>query len=109
MAKVKLYDEQHGTYKVKCPAGHYHYINTNVPNQQNAQWKFNGDLEKPTFTPSINERTGYYVDKDVKGDEDYLRDNSYHCHFVITDGKIYFCGDCSHGLKGMTMELPDID
>ena len=106
MAKVKLFDEQHGTYKFKCPAGHWHYINTKVPNHLNAQWNFNFNLEKPTFTPSVNERTGYYVDPVMYANE---KNNSYHCHFIITDGKIHFCSDCSHGLAGQTFDLPEMD
>lgn len=109
MAKVKLFDKEHGTYKFKCPAGHWHYINTNVPNHQNAQWSFNGDVNKPTFTPSVRERTGYFVDPNVKGDEDWLKNNSYQCHFIITDGKIHFCADCSHDLKGQTMDMLEIE
>jgi hypothetical protein len=106
MAKAKLWDEEHGTYKIKCPAGHDHYINTKVPNHKNAQWNFNGNLDSPTFTPSINERTGYYVNPEMYAD---AKNESYHCHFVVTDGKIYFCGDCSHELKGQTLDLPEID
>lgn len=109
MAKVKLFDAEHGTYKFKCPAGHWHYINTKVPNHKNAQWSFNGNLDRPTFSPSVNERTGYFVDPNVKGDEDWLKENSYHCHFIITDGKIYFCEDCSHHLKGQTLEMLEVD
>lgn len=112
MAKTKLWDEKHGAYKIKCPAGHNHYINTNVPNQQNAQWAFNGNLDFPTFTPSINESTGYFVDPNIQGDEgdeEFIKQNSYRCHFIVTDGKIYFCPDCSHDLKGQTLDLPDID
>jgi hypothetical protein len=109
MAKVKLFDEKNGTYKFKCPAGHWHYINTKVPNHLNAQWNFNYNVDKPTFTPSINERTGYFVDPNTKGDEDWLKNNSYHCHFIITNGKIQFCGDCSHDLKNKTIEMLEID
>ncbi|OFY87840.1 MAG: hypothetical protein A3F72_02925 [Bacteroidetes bacterium RIFCSPLOWO2_12_FULL_35_15] len=110
MAKVKLYDKDHGTYYFRCPAGHDHYINTIVPNQQNAQWGFNGDVNNPTFTPSINEKAGRFVDVNVKGNEEWLSnpENSYHCHFIITNGKIKFCGDCSHELKNLTIELPEI-
>lgn len=107
--KAKLYDKKNGTIKIKCPAGHYHYINTIVPNQQNAQWTFNGNFEKPTFTPSINERTGTFVDPDVKGDPEWLKANSYHCHFIVTDGRIHFCSDCSHHLAGQKMELLEIE
>jgi hypothetical protein len=103
--KAKLTDEISGTYKIKCPAGHNHYINTKSPNGQGAIWHFNGDLEKPTFTPSINETTGYYVDPSLEKTKSY----SYHCHFVVTDGNIFFCIDCSHDLKNQTMELPDLE
>jgi len=109
MAKVKLWDVKYGTYTFHCPAGHDHYINTLVPNQQNAQWQFNGNLDLPTFSPSINERTGYFVDPNVEGDEQWLKENSYQCHFIVTNGKIYFCGDCSHELKNLTLDLPDIE
>lgn len=108
MAKVKLWNVEKGTYMFECPAGHTHYINTKVPNQQNAQWGFNGNLDRPTFSPSINEKTGYYVDPNTKGDEQWLKDNSYQCHFFVRDGKIIFCSDCSHSLKGTTVELTDI-
>jgi hypothetical protein len=30
------------------------------------------------------------------------------CHSVITDGKIFFCSDSTHVLKGTTVDLPDI-
>jgi len=109
MAKVKLHDERSGSYMFRCPAGHFHYINTKIPNGQKAKWTFNGNFEFPTFTPSVNEKTGYFVDPETKGDEDWLRDNSYHCHFIITDGKIHFCADCSHGLAGQTVELPEME
>ena len=109
MPKVKLCNEEFGTYRFKCPAGHEHFINTKKPNGQGAIWNFNGDTENPTFSPSINEKTGYFVDPNTKGDEDWLRDNSYHCHFIITNGHIYFCSDCSHSLKDMNVELPELE
>jgi hypothetical protein len=30
------------------------------------------------------------------------------CHSIITDGKIQFCGDCTHALAGKIVDLPDI-
>lgn len=53
-------------------------------------WEWNGDYEKPTITPSIL----------AWGD-------SFRCHSFVTDGKIRFLDDCSHELKGQTIELPD--
>lgn len=31
----------------------------------------------------------------------------YVCHSFVTDGQIHFIGDCSHSLKGKTVELPE--
>ncbi len=63
-------------------AGHYH---TKV-----CQW--NGSLDKPTFKPSIK------VQYPWKGIEQL-------CHSYVTDGKIQYLGDCTHELKGQTIEL----
>ena len=30
------------------------------------------------------------------------------CHHFIRDGKIQFLGDCTHALRGQTVDLPDI-
>jgi hypothetical protein len=53
-------------------------------------WQFNGNNELPSFTPSLK--------------------NTYHdgrvCHLFITDGKIHYCDDCWHSLKGKTVDMP---
>lgn len=60
----------------------------------NTGWKWNGSLDKPTFTPSLL----------VWGN-----DESRRCHSYVTDGKIQFLNDSFHGLKGQTVDLPDWD
>lgn len=47
-------------------------------------WKFNGDMERPTFTPSL--QLG-------------------NCHLFITNGMVDFCGDCHHCLKGKRVPM----
>lgn len=49
-------------------------------------WTFNGSVESPTFTPSVN-YTG-------------------HCHFTVTNGQSQFYQDCAHQHKGETLDLP---
>lgn len=79
-----------GDYFHYCPGcDQLHQINTKRVNEKGAQWSFSGDRSRPTFTPSVN------FDWKV-------------CHYNITDGKIIFHGDCTHKLKGQTVELPDI-
>jgi Family of unknown function (DUF6527) len=61
-----------------------------------ARWQFNGDMEKPTFTPSLKVT---YTEADKVNI----------CHMVITDGKIDYCGDCTNKLyAGKTVEMEDI-
>jgi hypothetical protein len=83
---------------------------------------FNGDMEKPTFSPSILVRgvnfppvdpaTGDYA----RGpDGEYLLDETQHlvgctpmvCHSFVRDGRIQFLGDCTHSLANQTVDLPD--
>lgn len=106
MAKI-LPASKDGWYKFKCPGcGNTHYISTKELNGSGAQWKFNGDMDKPTFNPSINEKTGKYVDHSINDSE--IIDMSYICHFVITDGNIFFAADSTHEKAGQTIELPEI-
>lgn len=60
-------------------------------------WKFNGDLESPTLSPSILRRIGPFPD----GHTDV-------CHCFVRDGTIEFLGDCTHKSAGTTLELPEI-
>lgn len=53
-------------------------------------WTFNGDMERPTFSPSLHYPTQV-------------------CHLFLRDGAIQFLGDCTHELAGKTVALADID
>src|SRR4051812_40400998 len=58
-------------------------------------WDWDGDLERPTFSPSILLTTSNVL----------LR-----CHSYIQQGRWVFLGDCSHPLAGQTVDmvpLPD--
>jgi hypothetical protein len=57
-------------------------------------WGFNGDLEKPTLTPSILATLEGPTWKAI-------------CHSFVTDGRIQFLGDCTHALSGQTVDLPE--
>jgi hypothetical protein len=55
-------------------------------------WKWNGSMERPTFTPSL------LCNAEAVG---------FRCHSFVTDGRIQFLSDCDHALAGQTVELPD--
>lgn len=60
-------------------------------------WSWNGDMEKPTFNPSI-------LTKVELGDG-----RNFVCHSFVTDGFVQFLSDCTHGKGGTSEELLDID
>jgi len=69
----------------------------------NTGWQFNGNLDSPSFTPSLlnvakelNEKTGVY---DIEKSR---------CHLFVTNGKIIYCGDCTHELSGNTVDMQNV-
>jgi hypothetical protein len=59
------------------------------------RWTFNGDIVKPTFTPSLLYNASV--------------PNRPTCHSYVTDGKIQYLNDCTHTLAGQTIDLKPID
>jgi hypothetical protein len=96
MAIVK---ETETGYMIRCPECNWHEF----PKQRlsnGAAWTFNGDVEKPTFSPSMNECINPTGSPHHQPDIPTKR-----CHFIVTDGIINFCGDCTHGSAGKSMPL----
>jgi hypothetical protein len=80
-------------YAFYCPGcRHYHvyYVKEQYPGCP--VWAFNGDMQRPTFTPSLLNTLP------AKGDR---------CHLFVKEGRIEFLGDCSHDLAGQTVEMQD--
>ncbi len=84
-----------------CPGcKQLHGVWTSKPNIVNGKpqiWTFNGNVDKPTFSPSIHitrTRTGSSKPETI-------------CHSFVRDGKIQFLGDCRHDLKNQTIELTE--
>jgi hypothetical protein len=65
-------------------------------------WGFNGDLESPTFTPSVLSQWNEYMGEGVPA-------KHHVCHSFIRSGKIQFLDDCTHALAGQTVDLPELD
>lgn len=100
MAKVLPVTDQLGKpigYGVICPActevddGSMHVF-MNKMNDGSPGWSFNGDLEKPTFTPSMLSQS-----------------SRTRCHSFVTNGRIHYLHDCTHRMAGQTIDLPDVD
>ena len=59
-----------------------------------SRWTFNGNVDKPTFSPSL-----------------LVHSDGYHkkCHSFVREGKIQFLGDCEHELAGQTVDMEEIE
>lgn len=61
-------------------------------------WGYNDNDDSPTFSPSI---------KVTQYDWEDMNKINNLCHSFVREGKIQFLSDCTHELKGQTVELPD--
>lgn len=77
-------------------------------------WAFNGDFERPTFSPSILVRSGHYMEGhkgscwctfNTAHPDNPAPFKCYRCHSYVTDGKIQFLSDCTHELAGQAINL----
>jgi hypothetical protein len=85
-----------------CECGH----------QFDERWTFNGNIEKPTFRASMLVRgtvpvTDEEVARIMAGEK--ITPKPLVCHSYVTDGKIQFLDDCTHELRGQTVDLPEFD
>lgn len=61
-------------------------------------WDFNGDFERPTFSPSMLARCTLGPEK-----------RPHVCHSFVRDGRIEYLSDCTHAMAGQTVELPEVE
>lgn len=115
MAKARI--QENGRVEIKCPGcKSYHYLGI-TPGTRPC-WTFNGDLEKPTFSPSLLQRSGHYVSGQKQPPDCWLCNNAEEsekynyacgvCHSFIKDGMIQFLTDSTHALAGKTAPLDDV-
>jgi hypothetical protein len=104
MSQISLFLRRYdGGYMHWCPACEsFHMIAVEEPLENGARWTFDGKLDAPTFSPSVNIAfTG--LDRATKQVVPKGR-----CHYFLRAGQLQFCGDCSHALAGQTVPLPEI-
>ena len=80
------------------------------------RWSWNGDVEKPTFQPSIlvtsyemTPEAELMIEQGIRPEPPGSRypGHATRCHSFVTDGRIRFLGDCTHALAGQTVDIPD--
>lgn len=74
-----------------CNEAHPYYVDQ-PPHPGGPMWHFNGDAERPSFTPSLMVNRG-------------CKDQ---CHLYVTAGNIEYMADCHHVLANKTVPLQHI-
>ena len=110
MSKISPYRNDAGDvvgYIFDCPGcKSWHLVHTAERNSLGAVWGFNGDMERPTFTPSLNQRVGPFPQGAKRNGQDWSGKIDV-CHLFVRDGMCQFLDDCTHESAGQTLPLPD--
>jgi len=106
------------TYLFWCPGcNEHHQVWVGQPGRYS--WDFDGDMDRPTFSPSLLLTTGHHSSGHKPGDRCWCDYNREHpddpspfrcgrCHSFVRGGRIEFLADCTHDLAGQTVDLPDL-
>lgn len=76
-------------------------------------WKFDDNLERPTFTPSFKHEGIQRVFVSGHWTGEWKRDSGgntipYICHYILTNVILNYCGDTTHSLAGKSIPIPSL-
>lgn len=93
----------HVAFRMPGPSGMMHLpVVLRGKREGTGCWTWNGDTERPTLRPSVlTQGHSFDPDNDLT--------NPFRCHTWINDGKAQFLDDCSHELRGQTVDLLDLE
>ena len=99
-AKLRKTDSGYSHWCPACEEMHNFYVDK--PTHKGARWSFDGNVNRPTFAPSMN------ISSPACDWGDGEHTPAMRCHYILTVGQIQFCGDCTHAMVGKVIELPDL-
>lgn len=82
-------------YCAGCGMAHQVWVGTGP----GPRWGWNGDANKPSFTPSVLGTSGLIASDG--GPRPLV------CHSFVTDGRIQYLSDSTHALAGKTVDLQE--
>jgi len=110
----QIYDFNHHLlgYAHWCPGcGEHHVFDTEQANPRGARWSFDGNMEAPTFAPSMRvlHQPGEWAYDEATNNDKWVHTGPEvtKCHYNLTKGMLIYHGDCLHELAGQTVPLPD--
>lgn len=102
----RLFRRVEGGFGHWCPGCEEMHVITSA-------WEFDGNLESPTFSPSIRITGKQTIKINSEWVGDWVRDAQGNpvdlcCHYFLIAGQLQFCGDSTHALAGQTIPLPEL-
>jgi len=94
-----------GGYTWWCPGcKQAHSVPVDSPTRPS--WSFDGNLEQPSFSPSVR----HFVPAQAPDPEWWPEGKPEHtfCHYFITAGVIDYCNDCDHEFSGQKVPMVDL-
>lgn len=70
-------------------------------------WAFDGNVEKPTFSPSFKHTSVQWADGVDEQGIGLGEKQDRVCHYIITSGRIHFCSDSWHG-RSDVVDMPHL-
>lgn len=119
MLSTKLRLARPDVYMHWCPGcKSAHFIYTAPQKEGGPAWSFNGDVEAPTFGPSVHIWYDEPQCSEDEADEILLKRSRGEsvdcvfkritvCHYFLTGGILQYCPDSGHNLRGQNVPLPD--
>lgn len=95
---ASLYHKEIGFHCPGCGCKHW------VPTAGEKKWSFNGDVSRPTISPSIVVWSEEFRDPD---DASFVIPAT-RCHLFVKEGRLEFLHDCTHHLKDQTVDMVEV-
>ncbi len=76
----------------------FHCVACDRPHVFDERWKFNDNVDNPTFDPSLKLSW-------TEGEEK----KPMVCHLVMQSGRIHYCSDCTHGRASTIADMVEWD
>jgi len=105
---------QIGKFLRGCTGGHMHYCpGCDEMHVIPSTWSFNGNVDRPTFAPSVLIRGNRLVTEDGRWTGEWRRDAKgdpipYVCHYFLENAVLIFCADSTHSLADRRIALPGL-
>lgn len=116
MRLSKILRKIDGGLMFECPAcDNYHLVYLDAPGRPH--WTWNGDVDKPTFSPSllvqyptwVPPATTLEIRDKIKSGEIVQQKVDVVCHSFIRDGQFVYLNDCTHAMAGQTVDIPPLE